>query len=97
MLKPLLLEEFYEMQLLIKCSQNMPLNQGLGTFLVKKPWMSHIKKYCSTRTIQLDIGMASALSSSLTPEDDTSGNFGNPFWKYSLSCNALKLCLLRFV
>ena len=33
----------------------------------------------------------------MTPEDNTSGNFGKPFWRFSLFCTALKKCLLRFV
>ena len=33
----------------------------------------------------------------MTREEDTSGNFGKPFWKHSLSCNDSKICLLGVV
>jgi len=33
----------------------------------------------------------------MLPEDNTSSNFGKPFLRHSLFCNALKRCLLRFV
>ena len=34
-------------------------------------------------------------SGHITTEDDTSNNFGRPFWRYSLFCNTLKKYLLR--
>ena len=49
------------------------------------------------KIICFDNDLANTLGSDVTPEDDTSGYYGKPFWVNSLSCNGLRKCLQKFV
>ena len=74
---------------------------GVGTFLVERAMEASYAKmaFHESHTIghwgrmrpqNLLIRHKFSNSGYMTTEDDTSGNFGRPFWRYSLFCNTLK-------
>jgi len=83
------------------CNAYFPLGQWSGAFLTERAMEdsylkvafheSHtIGHWCHMGPQNLLIRHKLSNSGYMTTEDDTSGNFGRPFRRYSLLCSALK-------